>query len=77
MISQVIFKPGEIIEDKKWFLFDFESGNLIELLERLESNEVNLKEVSTNSYRYILKNNSFENYLSKEINDLNKLLGKK
>ena len=62
---------------KNGFLFDFENGNLIELLERLESNEVNLKEVSTNSYRYILKNNSFENYLSKEITDLNKLLGKK
>lgn len=78
VIASDIPNHREIIEDtKNGFLFDFESGNLIELLERLESNEVNLKEVSTNSYRYILKNNSFENYLSKEITDLNKLLGKK
>ena len=79
VIASDIPNHREIIEDtKNGFLFDFENGNLIELLERLESNEVNLKEVSTNSYRYILKNNSFENYLSKnEITDLNKLLGKK
>ena len=75
VIASDIKNHQELIDHKvNGFLVNFNNLDLANFIQDLLLDENKLKELSTNAMKYILKNNSIEEHINKEIEDYKSIL---